>query len=139
MKALNLQSVELMSKIKHYNIGRNTINHYAISDSSVSRLHAKLFISANAEYLLVDCASTSGTYVMDDGQWRSIHQEIVIPSQQIKFGKAVTSVVAILAGCIKNSNKLGYPPEESAQHKSDALPEGPVRRNVSTGEVVEKG
>jgi pSer/pThr/pTyr-binding forkhead associated (FHA) protein len=66
-------------------------------DSQISRLHAELTVSDKGTYYLVDCGSSNGTFVKRDGTWKTVRQEFVTDSDQIRFGSAhVTTVRELL-------------------------------------------
>ncbi|CAN5251068.1 DUF3662 and FHA domain-containing protein [soil metagenome] len=66
-------------------IGRSSGNHFAIDDSSISKIHASLSISPEGEISVADTGSTNGTFIngnrMPYGNARKIE-----PSDTVKFG-----------------------------------------------------
>jgi len=71
-----------------FNIGRGRDCDIVLNDSvnSVSRLHAELTYMEDGRLFLVDCQSTNGTALFQNDRWEPIRQELVSPSDTIKFG-----------------------------------------------------
>lgn len=74
--------------IRIYTIGRvGTDLILTDGNQSVSKLHAELTVSADGRnHYLVDCGSSNGTFVMRQGTWQRVKQEVVHPDDQLKFG-----------------------------------------------------
>jgi pSer/pThr/pTyr-binding forkhead associated (FHA) protein len=56
------------------------------SNKQISRLQAELTIADNGKYYLVDCGSSNGTSVKQDGKWQPVKQEYVKPEDEVRFG-----------------------------------------------------
>ena len=63
-----------MSNFFTYRIGRGSIVDIRIDDSTVSRIHAELVVTAKGAYYLTDCGSSGGSYVARNGEWEPITQ-----------------------------------------------------------------
>ena len=116
------------SKFSVYRIGRSPGVDIRIDDDSVSRVHAELIATQSGSYYLTDCASSGGTYVARNGEWRRIRQEFISPTDAILLGHYQTTAPALIA--LARRSEGGKPTRE------DSLPVGPVRRNVDTGEIM---
>ena len=110
-----------------YRIGRSSDVDIRIDDTSVSRLHAEMVATQGGAYYLIDCASSGGSFVARNGQWVRIRQEFIGPTETILLGRYKTTAPALIAraGQRKPWSGEGVP-----------LPEGPVRRNADTGEII---
>lgn len=56
------------------------------SQKQISRLHAELTITDTGRYYLVDCGSSNGTAVKQQGAWKPIKQEYVTEDDEVRFG-----------------------------------------------------
>jgi hypothetical protein len=66
-------------------IGRSAENHVSIDDSSMSKIHASLSISANGDISVADTGSTNGTFI--NGERMPYGSALKIePSDTVKFG-----------------------------------------------------
>ena len=74
------------SRISVYRIGRGSGVDIQIDDDSVSRVHAELITTQSGSYYLTDCASSGGSYVARNGEWRRIRQEFISPTDAILLG-----------------------------------------------------
>lgn len=110
-----------------YRIGRGSGVDIQIDDNSVSRVHAELVVTPSGSYYLTDCASSGGSYVERNGEWRRIRQEFISPTDAILLGHYRTTAPALIAMAAQRERRLG---------DRDRLPVGPVRRNVETGEIM---
>ncbi len=58
-----------------------------INDTSVSGLHAYLFVNLkNENILLMDCNSTNGTYLYLSNQWKRVSKVYLEPNLKIRLG-----------------------------------------------------
>jgi hypothetical protein len=128
-----------MNKFLVLRVGRADSADIQLADSSVSRLHAELVITANGRYYLTDCNSSGGISVQKNGQWSRIKQAYVAKNEVLLLGQYQTSVEELVVqvkegrGAGMLSGVGGAVAEPSPQ---DNLPEGPVRRDLSTGEIL---
>ncbi len=124
-----------MSGFSTYRIGRGTDVEIQVDDATVSRVHAELVVTAKGSYYLTDCASRNGSYVARNGEWIRIRQEFVSPADAILLGRHQTSALGLLQGLESRGDP--DPGRPAAGPKpADALPEGNVRRNPDTGEII---
>ena len=115
------------SNFSVYRIGRGAGVDIQLDDDSVSRVHAELIATPSGAYYLTDCASSGGSYVAQDGEWKRIRQEFIDPTDAILLGRYQTTAPALIAMAAQQKRRsLGMTP----------LPEGPVRRDVHTGEII---
>lgn len=115
------------SRFSVYRIGRSSGVDIQIDDNSVSRVHAELIATQSGSYYLTDCASSGGSYVARNGEWRRIRQEFISPTDAILFGQYQTTAPALIAMAAQ---------KERRSEGGTSLPRGPVRRNVDTGEII---
>ena len=120
------------SRISVYRIGRGSGVDIQIDDDSVSRVHAELITTQSGSYYLTDCASSGGSYVARNGEWRRIRQEFISPTDAILLGHYQTTAPALIAMAAQRERRSG----SGKSTRQDSLPIGPVRRNVDTGEIM---
>jgi pSer/pThr/pTyr-binding forkhead associated (FHA) protein len=77
-------------------IGRDQACDIAVADDSVSRRHAELTMISPDKLLLVDCQSSNGTAVLEDGRPRPIRQAFVTLADRVQFGSVVLSVAELV-------------------------------------------
>jgi hypothetical protein len=77
---------------ERFTIGRDQACDVPVADDSVSRRHAELTLIEQDKLLLVDCQSSNGTAVLEDGRPRPIRQAFVKPTDRVQFGSVVLSV-----------------------------------------------
>jgi predicted component of type VI protein secretion system len=56
------------------------------AEKQISRLHAELTITDTGRYYLVDCGSSNGTSVKQNGTWKTVKQEYVNADDEVRFG-----------------------------------------------------
>lgn len=129
-----------MAKISAFSIGRSSNSDIRLDDSSVSRTHAELVVTADGKYYLTDCGSSGGTYLLNGNEKKSIKQAYVDQVDNLCFGECHTSVQQLvvmiddfLAAGNSDKGKKGKRIEPSPQ---DVLPEGAVHRDPSSGEII---
>ena len=120
------------SKFSVYRIGRSPGVDIQVDDDSVSRVHAELIATPSGSYYLTDCASSGGSYVARNGEWRRIRQEFISPTEAILLGHYQTTAPALIALAAQEERRS----EGGKPTQPDSLPVGPVRRNVDTGEIM---
>ena len=126
-----------MSNFSTYKIGRNADMDIRLGDITVSRIHAELVVTANGEYYLTDCGSSGGSYVARNGEWVPIRQEFISPTDVILLGRYQTTAPQLIAMAAQGARHQKGD-EHSSEEKSPTndLPEGAVRRNMETGEII---
>ena len=128
-------------------IGRSPKADIRLQDRSVSRLHAEFIVAARGTLHLADRSSANGTWVEAGGAWKRIRQRIVRPSDRLRFGRTTLTAAELLsriservedrAGARGSDRKAAVrPPGSTTGARDDELPQGRVRRNPLTGEVV---
>ncbi len=124
-----------MSDYSTYRIGRGTDVDIRIDDSTVSRVHAELVVTANGAFYLTDCASRNGSYVARNGEWMRIRQEFISPADAILLGRHQTTARELVQKLgARGDRDAGSPAADPKP--ADDLPEGNVRRNPETGEII---
>ena len=73
-------------------IGRSDSNEMQLADPTVSRRHAEIVILDDGGVFVTDCASTSGTFFEEAGQWQPIRQGFVDADARLKLGDTVMTV-----------------------------------------------
>lgn len=107
-------------------VGRARECGVCLDDASVSRNHAAVELLADGRLYVTDRRSTNGTFVLDGGKWRPIHQELLRPTDRVRFGHYEITVQELHAFLV--------PQEESSLSRSPAV----LVRDPRTGEIVEK-
>ena len=78
-------------------IGRDPRCEIALNHETVSGQHAELSLISDGKWLLTDCRSRNGTFlVAADGKRNRIRQSLVSPMDQVDFGEARLQVREIL-------------------------------------------
>lgn len=134
-----------MSSYSVYGIGRSQDADIQIDHTSVSRSHAELVVTADGKFYISDCNSSSGTAIRKSGSepWEKTQQGYVAKTDAILLGGYATSVQELLLA-IKDSARGQHGKSgkkggaESEWSSKEELPEGPVRRDVITGEILKQ-
>ena len=125
--------------LKAIRISRGDRVDVSINDPSVSRLHAELVVCESNRFYLSDCGSTGGTFVGRDGGWVPIKQEYVEAGESILLGHFPTTasqLVALAGEAGESGPKDGSGKGGRKPIPQDALPEGPVKRDPETGDII---
>jgi pSer/pThr/pTyr-binding forkhead associated (FHA) protein len=82
---------------QRFSIGRERDCDLPLADASVSGRHAELTFLDNGQFLLTDCRSTNGTFLVgSDGEPRRIHQSLISPLDRVRFGAVTFEVKALI-------------------------------------------
>ncbi|MCB2262325.1 MAG: FHA domain-containing protein [Candidatus Thiosymbion ectosymbiont of Robbea hypermnestra] len=82
---------------RKFSIGRRRSCDIPLAHESVSGHHAELDFLDNGKLLLTDCNSTNGTFLLQGaGVGKPVHQELVSPMDQVRFGDIELSVRELL-------------------------------------------
>lgn len=101
-----------MSTEKYFTIGRSRQSDIVLADDSVSRIHAKLSISANGNMVIIDNKSTHGTFLSNsDCNATLITQNPVDITDTILFGECALKVLDLIESIrLKHPDfNLNYP------------------------------
>ena len=127
----------MLNTFIEYTIGRRNTD-IVIADAGVSRLHAEL-VTVDGRFYITDCDSASGTQVYRGG-WQSIQQGFVTAQEKLKFGSKVYTALELLdmLGVRKPlaAGKYAAAGTKSETEPKDALPDGKVKRDAVTGEII---
>jgi hypothetical protein len=98
---------------RKYTIGRAPTCDIVLANESVSRVHAELAFLEGGKLLVTDCRSTQGTFLMSHGgEVRSIKQELVSPTDTLRFGSVSMPVKELLQAIhLKHPPAAPMPPE----------------------------
>lgn len=107
-------------------IGRSERSDIRLEDTSVSRLHAELTLTAEGRCFLTDRNSLRGITVLRGDQWIPHRQGYVEQDARIRFGKQEVVLRALLPG-----HPFPSGAEASAYEQVSVKP----RRNASSGET----
>jgi predicted component of type VI protein secretion system len=130
-----------MGKHTLYVVGRNKDCEIVLEDQTVSRQHLEVVVTADGRYYLTDMNSSGGTAVLRNNEWIAVRQAYVEKTDQIRLGELLMTVQE-LAIQINNYNSssgsaAGKKPGSGAEwNAKDELPEGPVKRDRITGEII---
>jgi len=127
------KSAKTLEQLQSLTIGRSQECDVCYVDLSVSRLHAELSLSKNNRLYLTDCASLSGTFKYENGQWVSIRQEFVKRTDKVRFGE-VELVVEELAHQFSENSITSQSAGEFGANQDARLIENP-KRNPFSGAV----
>ena len=124
----------------------------SLPHGSVSRLHAELSVAppspvdgrTRPRYVIEDCGSSNGTFVLRDGRWRRVRKEAVFAHDRLRLGDYETSPEVLVDMAIEwlaKEDHLDWPGSSVARDEGDpigqvGLVDGPVRRDRRSGEVV---
>ena len=131
-----------MSRFFVYGIGRSPESDIHVDHPSVSRSHAELVMTADGRLYLTDCSS-GGTSIRKEGEsaWARIRQSYVSKADAVLLGGYQTSVQELIVG-IKDvaGGAAGTAVSGAAVERTskDNLPEGPVKRDISSGEILKQ-
>ena len=127
----------LLHSERKYTIGRALTCDIVLADDSVSRIHAELTFLENGEFLVTDCGSTQGTFVMRRGvEVRVIHDEAALPPDTLRFGTVSMPVKEILQAIyLKHPPVAPMPPEGAGLVRCEC---GAVKVRSSRCEVCGK-
>ena len=136
-----------MSGFSIYRIGRGADADIRIDDTSVSRLHAELIITAGGACHLTDCASSGGSYREKNGKWAPIKQEFIDLIDTLLLGRYQITTKQLLAlaeqdgdnKAVAGTGGRRHPSAEQESLPVDDRPAGPVRRDAETGDIIGAG
>ena len=100
-------------KEQSYIIGRDPSCDIVLEDDSVSRQHADLIVNEKGIFLLIDRDSTNGCFILREGTWEIVTQEIISIEDIVKFGEAKMSVKDMISS-IPMPSISNPPPPPSA-------------------------
>ena len=93
-----------------------------LEDQSVSRRHAEVVFLPDGRLHLADCATTNGTFVLDDNRWRPLQQAILRPLERIRLGKYAMTAGELGAWCKRSDGE--------ARDSNDVSGSGPTTRET---------
>ena len=94
---------------RKFTIGRSRDCDIVLADESVSRNHAELILLPDGKLFLIDCHSNNGTELLINGQACPIRQELVLPTDILKFGDVTITVKDMLEGIHMKFKALNIP------------------------------
>ena len=124
-----------MSNFSTYKIGRNSDMDIRLDDITVSRIHAELVVTEKGAFYLTDCGSSGGSYVARNGEWIPIRQDFISSTDVILLGRYQTTAQELMQKLAARSNQDRQGMGADAR-PTDDLPDGSVRRNPGTGEII---
>ena len=134
-----------MSSVRTYVVGRARTCDVRLDDASVSRRHAEVVRVSGGRLFVTDCATTNGTFVLDDRAWCPIRQAHVAPADTVRFGDVEMRVDWLDALCRRNDARAGGGAGGEAiaageAHREDDTPDPShgLARVPETGELIEK-
>lgn len=144
-------SAERNSVLKHrvLIVGRGRGADIRLGDASVSRMHAELVVGGDGTLHVADRSSANGTWIAVDGRWQRVTQRSVTPADRLRLGDARITVAELLSLAPEPRSGYGGSGSQPAGRGGDMddelphrpenarnLPQGRVRRNPETGEVI---
>ena len=115
----------------------------SLDDPSVSRRHAEVVSVSGGRLYVTDCATTNGTFVRQDGDWRPVRQTFLEPTDLVRFGDCEMTAGRLDALCPRDAGLPGArgagdgPPRSRPPEEDAPDPRRGLKRNW-TGEVIEK-
>ena len=137
-----------MSGFAIYRIGRSAEADIRVDDTSVSRVHAELIMTPGGRCYLTDCASSGGTFRVENGEWAPLKQDFVELNEALLLGRYQTNAKQLLALAaqgqgIKAATGDGRHPSpglgQGVALLDDDMPHGPVQRDEETGDIISTG
>ena len=127
--------------MKSFLLGRGLECDVIFTDPTVSRRHAEFVVKSDREFLLVDSASTYGTFVLSGREWKQITTAQVSIDDQIRLGRHDTTVRAVMSAVIERLR--GSAPAETKPMPASPAPREPVKRaalerDPETGEIIKR-
>ena len=133
-------------------VGRAQECDVCLNDTSVSRNHADIVFLSDGRLYVTDRGSTNGTFVLDGGEWRAIHRELLLPTDRVRFGHCEMTAQELNAFLVRQEGyspsgstaeivpgrPMGQPPGSAPRMDSAVDPRKGLVRNPKTGEIVEK-
>jgi hypothetical protein len=92
---------------RRFTIGRERSCDVAIADESVSRVHAEIWLTPDGALMMTDRGSSNGSMVMRAGQSFVLNDQVVLPTDDIRFGSVTLPVAELVIAIeIKNPGAL---------------------------------
>ena len=99
---------------RKYTIGRERSCDIPLADDSVSGHHAELEFLEDGKWLLTDCQSTNGTFLLGNGGTpRRLSQSLVSPLDRVRFGAVTLGMRELLEALRLKAGIPGPTPEEA--------------------------
>ncbi|MCB0325289.1 MAG: FHA domain-containing protein [Bdellovibrionales bacterium] len=84
-------------------IGRSSECDIVLADPSVSRVHAELTVSDDGSLAVADRKSTSGTFLVQNGEPRRIAASKIAPGEAVRFGSMELTAAELLKAAAEPS------------------------------------
>lgn len=81
---------------RRFSIGRDKSCDVPIADESVSRRHAEIWLADDGALMLADHGSSNGTTVIRGAQRIPLRQDVLLPSDQIRFGAVLLEAQEVI-------------------------------------------
>src|SRR5262249_34560939 len=131
---------------RRFTVGREKGCDIPIADDSVSRLHAEIWMADDGAIMMADRGSSNGTTLLRGGQSFPLREDVLLPSDQVRFGGVLLSVTDIVlaiearhpgaltphgaaSGIYQRPPKAPQPPQGRGQ-------EAPFNTGFSTGMLI---
>ena len=107
-------------------------------------MHAELVVGDNGLLHVADRSSANGTWIDVDRRWERVTQRSVTQHDRVRLGSYVVAVSELLRRAPRrdgvdggaHTGNRGGPTDSGNRRDTNDLPEGRVRRNPETGEVI---
>ncbi|MGQ0686127.1 FHA domain-containing protein [Bradyrhizobium sp.] len=127
--------------MKSFLLGRGLDCDVVFADPTVSRRHAEFVVKSEREFLLVDSASTYGTFVRSGQEWKQITTAQVSIDDQIRLGRHDTSVRAVMSAVIEKlraSAPADEKPPPASPSSREPVKRAALERDPETGEIIRR-
>lgn len=95
---------------RRFKIGRERSCDVAIADESVSRVHAEIWLTSDGALMMTDRGSANGTMLERAGQSFLLKDQVVLPSDEIRFGSVTLPVSELIIAIeLRNPGALTAP------------------------------
>jgi hypothetical protein len=102
---------------RKFTIGREKSCDIPIADESVSRVHAEVWLADDGCLMMSDNGSSNGTSVVRNGLSFPLRQDVMLPTDQVRFGNVVLGVKEVVEaiesrnpGALSHGVALAPPP-----------------------------
>jgi pSer/pThr/pTyr-binding forkhead associated (FHA) protein len=97
---------------RRFTIGREKTCDVALSDDSVSRLHAEIWVSDDGKLMMADRGSSNGTMLIRANQAVPLKLDAVLPGDQVRLGAFTLAVMDLIEAIeLKNPGAFTAPDE----------------------------
>ncbi len=137
--------------MKAFLVGRSKECDVVIVDPTVSRRHAEFVVKSETEFVLVDCDSKFGTFLLHSNEWKPITTAPVGIDDRVRLGQYETSIRTIMSVVLERLRRTAVAtvapeaaPKPSPVKSTPSSPQQPssrkivIERDPETGEIISR-